>query len=297
MAIVPTNTDFCIHYSFDKVHNNPMRVFRSIADILESFSQVDKLLVTSIDEKIEPVIMIEDIEAGSIKVWIKSVLSSFDDDALKELDWKKQVGSYLVKAKYAILNFLEDKVSITDAMEVEAIEVKLLELARETEVLLLPCYTPVQKPALLETLADLSRASQSISEGDSVAYETLSGNATFNASFQFSAESVASLLTRESLTSNSVMILQVKKPDYLGDSKWEFRHGTRNFTAKITDEAWVRKFQSRQIDIRPGDALKVEAEAVVAYGHRGEVVGQTTTVLKVFEVVGAEVSPQIRLEI
>jgi hypothetical protein len=33
------------------------------------------------------------------------------------------------------------------------------------------------------------------------------------------------------------MILAVKKPDYLGDSKWDLRHGRRSIAAKIEDSA------------------------------------------------------------
>ena len=35
------------------------------------------------------------------------------------------------------------------------------------------------------------------------------------------------------------MILAVKKPDYLGTSKWELRFGKRAIAAKIEDEGWL----------------------------------------------------------
>ena len=44
--------------------------------------------------------VLEEIETGSIKIWLGNQLNRVDDDALKKLDWKPLVGKYLVRAKY-----------------------------------------------------------------------------------------------------------------------------------------------------------------------------------------------------
>ena len=66
--------------------------------LIESFEEIDKILVTSISSRIKPVLLLENIEAG-LRSWMAEILESVDDDAIKSLDWKKFVGSYLVKAK------------------------------------------------------------------------------------------------------------------------------------------------------------------------------------------------------
>ena len=55
----------------------------------------------------------------------------------------------------------------------------------------------------------------------------------FNLEFELAPESIEDLVTKDKLMSQSEMILKVKKPDYLGESKWDFRHGGRSFPAKI----------------------------------------------------------------
>lgn len=77
------------------------------------------------------------------------------------------------------------------------------------------------------------------------------------------------------------MILAVKKPDYLGDSKWELRHGKRSISAKIEDEDWLRKFQGRQVDVRPGDALRCDVKIEHLYGHDNELLSERYTVVRV----------------
>lgn len=81
------------------------------------------------------------------------------------------------------------------------------------------------------------------------------------------------------------MILPVKKPDYLGSSQWELRHGKRNIYARIEDEAWLRRFQSRQEDVRPGDALRSIVQIEYNYGFDNELISERFTVLEVLEVL------------
>jgi len=81
------------------------------------------------------------------------------------------------------------------------------------------------------------------------------------------------------------MILKVKKPDYLGESKWDFRHGGRSFPAKIIHKVWLESFQNREIDIRPGDSIRTMVEMTDKYDFDGELIGTDYNILQVIEVI------------
>ena len=51
--------------------------------------------------------VLEDVEAGSLKTFFRNVLQATDNQALKNLNWKPIVGNYLVQAKYVLLQWLE----------------------------------------------------------------------------------------------------------------------------------------------------------------------------------------------
>ena len=91
--------DFCIEIDYRKESENPSRVFRSMYELIDSFQEIDKNLVTAIDVHIEPILLLEDIETGSIKVWLRNLLKAIPDDSAYNLDWKPIVGQYLVRAK------------------------------------------------------------------------------------------------------------------------------------------------------------------------------------------------------
>jgi len=88
----------------------------------------------------------------------------------------------------------------------------------------------------------------------------------------------------------------VRKPDYLGTTQWEFRHGKRFIDGKIADEQWLRDFQDRKVDIRPQDSIRAEVLIAVRYGHDDEVVGESYVIERVIEVLppGARQLPLLK---
>lgn len=92
---------------------------------MDALRRLDRDLVRSLDVDMEPQLFVEDVEAGSIKSWITTVLRSTDDDAIKSGDWKKVLGDYLVKAKYIVLDKLEGAPTITQPRLLEDIQFQL----------------------------------------------------------------------------------------------------------------------------------------------------------------------------
>ena len=100
-------------------------------------------------------------------------------------------------------------------------------------------------------------------------------------------------MTKEAIANTNQMILKVKKPDYLGESMWELKHDTKSFLAKILDTEWLKSFQQRKFDIRPGDSLRVELEIIVKYGYDSEVISTHYNVLNVNEILPMVIDDQI----
>jgi hypothetical protein len=106
-----------------------------------------------------------------------------------------------------------------------------------------------------------------------------------NAEFNIAPETIDELLTKEILVTKGEMILKIKKPDYLGESQWEFRHGNRKIMASIIDKDWLINFHSRRIDVRPGDSLRCDMRIDANYGFDGEVVAEHYIIMVVKEVI------------
>lgn len=281
---LPTKTDFSIVIDFDKKAPNPSRVFKSMASLIEVFEQFDKDLVKHIDNKIETVLLLEDIEKGSIKAMLVNLLKKIPDDAIKDLDLKKIIGSYLLKGKYILLNALEGKAMITDGKEIEVIEMELQKAAKETGVDKIPTYVPTSKKTIIKNIDNLSKSLDNLDENDKVFYESEEGKASFNLEFSIDIESMEDLITEEKIESETTMILKVKKPDYLGVSQWVFKHGKTTVSAKIHDYEWLRDFQNRKIDVRPQDSLVCKVNTIVKYDYNYEVISTSYEITRVIKI-------------
>ena len=284
----PPTADYSIEIDFKKGTDNPSRVFRAMTGLIETFQTIDEKLVNSIDVKIEPVLMLEDVEAGSLRGWFRSALEAADDEALKNLNWKPQVGKYLVRGKYYLIDFLAHNTTITDRKQITGLSGKLLAASEETDVKRIPVYVPIPEAEIVESLELLTDATSVLDKEDHVKYITPEEEISFNLEFSFSPDSIEELLTKETLEYDQPMILKVKKPDYLGESMWEFRFEGRSLSAKIIHQEWLTTFQERQVDVRPGDVLRAFVHVEAKYGYDGEVVKIHYKVIRVDEVIRTE---------
>src|SRR5579883_1194449 len=64
----------------------------------------------------------------------------------------------------------------------------------------------------------------------------------------------------------------------------------RQISANISDSEWLAAFQSRKIDVRPGDALRCLVNIEHHYGYDNELITETYIVTKVVEVLENQIS-------
>jgi hypothetical protein len=286
---MPSDAEFGIRIDFRKGESNPQRVFQATIAMIGALQRLDRALCASIDVSIEPLMVLEEIEAGSLVVWLKNILHRVDDEALRTLEWKPIIGRYLVKAKYAYVNWANraegERTLATLARDLQAI-------AAETDVKRFPDYAPPSTAALADATRGVEQAKSYLIDGDKISYVVPDEPpADFELAVQWTDQQLHDMLVKETVKGeNQPMTLIVKKPDYLGKSKWDFRHGGRQISANISDSEWLAAFQSRKIDVRPGDALRCLVNIEHHYGYDNELITETYIVTKVVEVLENQIS-------
>jgi hypothetical protein len=289
---------YSIKIDFLKGTPDPARVFDATASYIRAFQGMDDSLLYPFDVPgARSIVLLEDIQTGSLLAKLKTILEGIDDEALKELDWKKAVGAYLVRAKHRMISFIDKRERITDASEVIEIQAEIVEEAEKTEIAYLPHY---ERPPIAGILADLSmisRASQRLFREDQALLISDLGVQRINTSFSINQEEVEDILTADELVTDTQAILQVKKPDYLGQSMWEFRETEHTIRAKIVHDEFLDSFQRRKADVRPGDALRVLLRTSVRLTADGEEVARRYIILEVFEILHSSPSEQTRFDL
>ena len=281
-----STSDFSITIDYEKGVGSPSRVFRAMSDLIDALQETDKSLVAGIDGKITPILLLEDIQTSSVKSWFKQALSPLGSEIIRKDSEARSIEKYLVDAKYYIINFLEGKVDITDGNEVERLIRDLNGLAELTNVNQIPAYEPIPRENLLYGIEKINNALTPLNDTDKAKFSTSSGKeASFNLSLRIAPEAISDLITAETLDSKAVMILKVKKPDFLGNSQWEFKHDNRTITARILDDRWLEGFRNGDFIIQPNDAIRAEVIMEVHYGFDRDVVSTTYKIVNVIEVI------------
>lgn len=281
---IRADSNFSITIDFDKDSPNPSRIFESMSLLIKAFEQLDSDLVKHLDGKIEAVLLLEDVEKGSLKTLLSSLIRGIPDEALEDGSIKKLIGHYLLKAKYIILNKMEGKATVSDAQEIEDIEILLGRAAEETGVVRLPTYVKPSRRVIIKHIDSINKSLLPLSPNDSAYYVSAYGKAGFNMDLTIDYDSMEDLITNETIVSTSTMILKVKKPDYLGESQWTFKHGNSTVTAKISDAAWLGDFQNRRIDVRPQDSLVCQVQTTAKYDAQYELISNTFDIVSVIRV-------------
>lgn len=286
---------FCLKVSFEPGTPDPTRVFRAMSQLITALGHLDAALAASVGAQIKPTVLLEDVDKGSLRAWLRDALEGLDDGDVRDLNWRRMVGGFLVKGKRAVVRALSDRQTISDRNDMRQLQADVMRVADETGVSTLPTYSAITPDRLLKAASEVSQAVNQLDSRDTASFVSDEGEVPINPAFRISTEAVENLLTRETIPSEGEMILKVKKPDYLGYSMWEFRHDLHPVAAKISDLEWLRQFQARAFDVRPGDSLRAIVRTEVRYGYQSEVVAVHHDILRVIEIIPLERQPQLPL--
>lgn len=279
----PVDADFGLTIDFEKGKSDPVKVFESMVKMLNSFRQIDQILTGAVAPEATPIMVLEDIEAASITSWIKTTLNRIDDQAIKEFDPKQVVGALLVKAKHAVIIYLDKRIENEKRESLESLADNLTKLGLDIPrtTVLLP--SAIQAKDLVAPLNQIQEAKAILGPNERMLIQLPEGKMEVNTK---ATEPVNVVVVPESskvLDGELPMILLVKKPDYLGNSKWEFKHDKTSISAAIADAAWLTSFRSGQVLLQPGSQMMCRVYFKHAYNERGQI---TETIHEVREVTG-----------
>ena len=281
-------SEFGIIIDYKKNSENPARVFQVMADLITAFQRIDKRLAELIDANIEPVILLEDIHSGSIQAWLRIALISNPDDSLYPANWKPLIGQFLIKGKMSLIDFMKDRSTINDNLELKPLADQIMQLAEMVNLKLLPTYPPLKQRKLLECLKDISMSLSPLMKGDRVNYISLDhGESALNIQFKLSSEDIEDLLTKNTSVKRGEKVLKIKKADYLGESMWDFKQGQITIQASIFDKGWLNDFQAGKITILPGDSLRATVSEYCRFDQNENLIGINYRVDSINEIIHA----------
>lgn len=248
---------------------------RLVQDAIEASYRA---LAGSAQLQLETVAVLEEISRKSLSLWLRvqagggGGLTATDPSQLK----------FLARGTLAILAWLDGSSTHQLADLQQAIRV----LAWGTSI-----TTPSQ-PALpssaqlIEAVSAWQRAKEALSANDQARVITNNGSARIDASKRI-AEPRTLLQSRTLVNQSADMIFVVEMPDYQSTNQWQLKHGSTRTTAIAEPGTLLDGFYRRELDIRPGDALRCRVDVETSYGPDHEVLAERYRIVEILEVLPA----------
>ncbi len=261
---------FCIEVDFERNSSgSPSRVFEAMGGLVHAFETLDIHLAHAVHEELKTHLILTDIEPGSIKTWLRTAFLDIHDEDIMQHGWKAFTRAFMVKAKHLILKFLA--ANELDGVSIKDLQDKIHHMAEETNARKIPSYGMVKRGALVDFCDATTEAVSALSENDSAKYIGLGEESKISGEHPISEETKEEILIQESSESELDLVLPVKKPDYLGQSKWEFKHEGHKIEATLHDKDWLEQFQEGTILLSPGDSLSARVKLQITEGfEKGE---------------------------
>ena len=170
---------------------------------------------------------------------------------------------------------------------------ELDELVKMTGVRYFGDYVKSKPEMIIAAAKNLQSMKNQLLKDDEAKFVSNDAEICFNMNYIIPIEAIENLIVARTITQTVNLILPIKKPDYLAQTRWEMRHGKQNISAKIDDTDWLQRFHAREFDLRPGDALECVVEIANSYDLENELVEERFRILKVKSILKKETSSRI----
>jgi hypothetical protein len=283
----PPNADFSFKIDFAKGQGNPRRIFDAASELIDGFERLDEAVAGSVDVRMQPLLVLEDIEASSLRVWLSSMLQKIDDEGLRQGEIKKAIGPALVEAKWAAIGWL-DKDQKSAAAGAQELRKELRAIAAKSDLRHLGDYAPIHEAKLLSALDSIQDGKRLLGPNDKLLLEAPSIK-TYEVDLTQTWDPSDAIKIEKATTekhSEGEVILTIRKPDMVGFSKWQFTRGKFPVFAKIADEDWLNRFHDRKVSgFHSGDAMRCKVRFTYIFDERGTMIEEQIEITKVLEIL------------
>jgi hypothetical protein len=272
-----TDSDLVIEVAASAGHRAPQ--LAPVERLRDAVEASYRALAGSIDVELETVAVLEEVAKRSLSVWLRvqargKVLTHQDGDG--------SLLKFLARGMLAIVAWMDGSPTLQLADLQQAIRV----LAWGTSITTTAHPVLPSSKELVNAISAWQKAKAGFDAGDAVRIFTNNGSAGLDLSKRI-ADPRTLLLARKLVNHSADMIFVVEMPDYQGSREWLLKHGDTRTIAHCDPGTLLDKFYERELDIRPGDALRCKVDVESAYGPDHEVLTERYRIVQIVEVLPA----------
>ena len=244
---------------------------RSVQDAVDASYRA---LAGAVSLQLETIAIIEEVAKRSLSLWLRVRVNEGLPDS------EESLLKFLARGTLAIVAWMDGSPTLQVADLQQAIRV----LAWGTSITTTAHPVLPSSAELVEAIVAWQKAKAALNAADSVRIVTNNGSADLDLSKRI-AEPRSLLLSRKLVNHSADMIFVVEMPDYQASGQWQLKHGDVRTVAVAEPGTLLDKFYRRELDIRPGDALRCRVDFETSYGPDHEVLSEQYRIVEILEVL------------
>src|SRR5438270_9023676 len=238
-----------------------------------------RALAGSVQVQLETVAVLEEVAKRSLSLWLRAQTrgGSAESDTSEASLLK-----FLARGTLAMIAWMDGSPTLQLADLQQAIRV----LAWGTSVTTTAQPGLPSSSELVDAVSAWQEAKAALNSGDAARIITNNGSTDLDLTKRI-AEPRTLLQARKLVNHSADMIFLVELPDYQATGQWLLKHGGMRTTAIAEPGTLLDKFYRRELDIRPGDALRCKVDFETSYGPDHEVLAERYRIVEIIEVLPA----------
>jgi hypothetical protein len=279
--------DYEITLDFIPGDNKPEKLFIAFANAIKYFKKVDNMLAKTIAYDYDISSSLIEVRSGSLrgffrtKVEVKRTELHAQDTSD---DLETRIKNYLHNGRKTITQGLFDFEKANDE-HINLIIEKVKKVAVDTGISEEPFFAPPSKKAMTPIIAAAQDTGETLDDKTSLFYSVENETLTELPKKIKMDKTLFGEEEQKTVLNTQQLILKIKKPDYLGDSKWEMKHGNNKLICKIEDNVWIEKFKSKKVFAFPGDSLFCNVRILNEYDSKLNLIKSEYFIVEVLDVI------------
>jgi hypothetical protein len=239
-----------------------------------------RALAGAVQVEFEAVAVVEEVTKRSLSLWLRvNTRGTASTDELGE-STDASLLKFLARGTLAMIAWMDGSPTLKLADLQQAIRV----LAWGTSITTAAHPALPSSSDLVGAISAWQTAKHELNVGDHVRIVTNNGSADLNLTKRI-GDPRTLLLARKLVNHSADMIFVVETPDYQASGQWHLKHGETRTTAIAEPGTMLDKFYRRELDIRPGDALRCRVDLETSYGPDHEVLAERYRIIEIIEVL------------
>src|SRR5438874_2532598 len=237
-----------------------------------------RALAGSTHVQLETIAVLDEVSKRSLSLWLR--IQSRGGDQADSSD--ASLLKFLARGTLAIIAWMDGSPTLQLNDLLQAIRV----LAWGTSITTTAHPVLPSSSELVDAITAWQSAKSALNGSDSVRIITNNGSAELDLSKKITDPRTL-LLARKLVNHSADMIFLVELPDYQATGRWQLKHGSTRTMAYSEPGTLLDKFYRRELDIRPGDALRCRVDFETSYGPDHEVLAERYRIVEILEVLPA----------